>query len=307
MKPAPKIIVVCGPTAVGKTGFAISLAKRFRAEIVGADSMQIYKYMDIGTAKPTQAEQAQVRHHMVDVVSPDQPFDAVEYARLADEVICNLAGNNIIPFIVGGTGLYVKALIFGLFENQKNDLQLRGKLKCQAQEKGPAHMHALLAQKDPEAAERIHPNDTYRIIRALEVVTQSGKPISVLHADHGFDQPRYQVLKIGLSMPRPDLYERINKRVDLMLEDGLEEEVRHLLAQGFSPDSKAMGSLGYRHMAAYLKGQWSKDEMVRLLKRDHRRYAKRQMTWFLADPSIQWVTSGEIDLAQTAIDEFLRS
>ncbi|MEJ2037392.1 MAG: tRNA (adenosine(37)-N6)-dimethylallyltransferase MiaA [Desulfosarcinaceae bacterium] len=300
-----KIVVICGPTGVGKTGFAIELARRFSGQIVGADSMQIYRRMTIGTAKPTAEEQAAVRHHLVDFLEPDQPFDAAAYAREADKVLAALDAQNILPMVVGGTGLYIKALLYGLLDSRPVDPELRRDLRRQAEKEGPEALHRQLARKDPPSAARIHPNDTYRIIRALEILATTGQPLSELRHGHGFAKPRYTALQIGLDMPRDALYHRIDQRVDLMLSQGLEQEVRALLEQGFDPNLKSMQSLGYRHMVAYLQKRADRQETLRTLKRDHRRYAKRQLTWFRADPGVQWVQAGDVRRAEEMIRAFL--
>ncbi len=302
---SPKIVVICGPTGVGKTGFAVELARRFGAEIVGADSMQIYRRMDIGTAKPTAEEQAAVRHHLVDILEPDQPFDAAAYARAADTLLAELAARGVPPFVVGGTGLYIRALLFGLYGNQPADPALRRRLGQLAEQKGPEYLHRQLAEKDSLAAARIHPNDLYRITRALEIIAHTGKPLSDLQTDQGFTHPRYHALQIGLTLPRRQLYQRIDQRVDLMLDQGLEEEVRNLLDQGFGPDLKSMQSLGYRHFVAYFQAQTDREETIRLLKRDHRRYAKRQLTWFRADPGVHWLSPEDLSRAEAMIRAFL--
>ena len=287
------MLVVCGPTGVGKTAFGIDLARRIRGRIVGADSMQIYRGMDIGTAKPTAEEQAAVVHYMVDIVDPDQPFDAAAYARRADAVVRQLKAEGVVPVVVGGTGLYIRALVYGLFDAPPADSALRRRLQTQLDQEGAAALHARLAALDPAAAERIHPNDAYRIVRALEVVTETGRPISEHHSRHGFRRPRYDVLTIGLDMPREQLYARIDRRVDAMLAEGLLDEVRGLLARGYDPQLKSMQSLGYRHMVDYIQGRMDWEEAVRTLKRDHRRYAKRQITWFRSDPEVRWMRVGE--------------
>jgi tRNA dimethylallyltransferase len=303
----PKIVVVCGPTGVGKTGFAIDLARHFGARILGADSMQIYRRMDIGTAKPTPQERAAVTHHLVDFIEPDHPFDAAAYAQRAHRVVQELIAEGILPLVVGGTGLYIKALIYGLFNSRSADPALRRRLQERAQREGPAALHAFLAHRDPRAAERIHPNDTYRIVRALEVATLTGRSISTHHQHHGFARPRYNALKIGLSLPRERLYERIDHRVDMMLDQGLKEEVRRLLDAGFGAGLKSMQALGYRHMIAYLQGDCTWEETVRLLKRDHRRYAKRQLTWFGADAEVHWLEPDQQQAACQLVSAFLNT
>jgi tRNA dimethylallyltransferase len=304
--PLHKLVVICGPTGAGKTGFAIQLAEEFDAEIVGADSMQIYRCMDIGTAKPTPAEQAAVPHHMIDIVDPDQPFDAAAYAGMAADTIQRIIDRGRKAIVVGGTGLYIKALIYGLFEEGPADPAVRRRLKRQAETEGPAALHRQLATIDAAAARRIHPNDTYRIIRALEVFAVTGKSLTVYQQRHGFRRQRFDTLEIGLSWPRPVLYERIDRRVDDMMNQGFLDEVRHLLACGYDRDLKAMQSLGYRHLAAVIGGESDLPEAVKTLKRDHRRYAKRQLTWFGARESIHWLMPDQgvtaVDLIRTFLD-----
>ncbi len=301
----PKIVIICGPTGIGKTAVAIDLAQRFKGQIIGADSMQIYKYMDIGTAKPTVEEQARVVHHMVDIVAPDEPFDAARYAEQARQIIAKLCQNHILPFVVGGTGLYIKALLYGLFNDDVSDPQIRIKLKAEAETRGTDTLHQRLRRLDPETAQRLHPNDTYRILRALEVVEASGKSISHHHREHGFTEQPFDALKIGLEMERELLYERINQRVDAMFAAGFLDEVKHLLARGYAADLKAMQSIGYRHLVDRIQGRISLAECMRTLKRDHRRYAKRQLTWFNADPEIVWKTPGQLEEMVRLVDRFI--
>lgn len=300
-----KIIVICGPTGVGKTGFAISLAQQFGGEIVGADSMQIYRWMDIGTAKPTTQEQAQSVHHMVDIVDPDEDYDAVIYAGQADKCIYQLEAMGKVPLVVGGTGLYIKALVHGLTEAAPTDSGVRDKLQKELAASGAPFLHQRLSALDPESAKRIHPNDRHRILRALEVFQITGRSISCHHSDHGFSALRYDALYIGLSTTREQLYERINKRVEIMLAEGLVDEVRSLLDGGFGSELKSMQSLGYRHMVEFIQGRLTWDEAVRTLKRDHRRYAKRQMTWFSANPKVTWIAPDQLREAANLISDFI--
>jgi tRNA dimethylallyltransferase len=300
-----KIIVICGPTGVGKTGFAISLAKLFGGDIIGADSMQIYRWMDIGTAKPTLQEQAQAVHHMVDIVEPDENFDAVVYAGQADKCIHQLAATAKVPLVVGGTGLYIKALVHGLTEAAPTDPGVRDKLHKELAASGAPILHQRLSELDPASADRIHPNDRHRILRALEVFQITGRSISCHHNDHGFAPLRYDPLYIGLTSPRQELYERINKRVEIMLAEGLTDEVRSLLARGFGAELKSMQSLGYRHMVDFIQGRLIWDEAVRTLKRDHRRYAKRQMTWFGAIADVNWLAPDQLSEAAKLISDFI--
>ncbi len=303
----PKIVVICGPTGVGKTGFAIQLAQRFSGEIVGADSMQIYRQMDIGTAKPTAEEQAAIRHHMVDIIDPDQDFDAAAYARQAAECLERLAAQCKLPFVVGGTGLYIKALLHGLTASAPSDPRVREELKAALKRNGSAAMHQRLAAADPEAAQHLHPNDGYRILRALEVLEITGRSIRTHHAAHGFAHTHYDALKIGLSLPRESLYARIDLRVERMLSDKLEDEVRTLLDRGYAPSLKSMQSLGYRHMGDYIQGRLEFEEAVRTLQRDHRRYAKRQMTWFRADSQVNWLMPDQFEDAAGLIVTHLKN
>ncbi len=284
----PKVIVICGPTGIGKTSVGIRLAEIAGGEIISADSMQIYRYMDIGTAKPTAGEQNRIPHHMIDIVDPDEDFDAVRFAKLARERVMQLHNRGGVPFVVGGTGLYIKALLHGLFRSTPVDPAIRARLTKEADENGAGGLYDRLQQVDPDTAGRLHPNDTYRIIRALETIESSGRSISAHHQDHGFADEPFNALKIGLQMDRQTLYDRIDQRVDLMIQAGLVDEVKKLLELGYSADLKSMQSIGYRHVTDYIEGRLSRDECVRTLKRDTRRFAKRQITWFGADRQIQW-------------------
>lgn len=299
-----RIVVICGPTGVGKTTFAIALARRFGAQIVGADSMQIFRRMDIGTAKPTAQETACVRHHMVDIIDPDQNFDAAAYARQAHDCIRSLAAEAVLPFVVGGTGLYIKSLLYGLSEAAPADPAVRQQLQEQMERSGPEYMHRELMRLDPVAGRRIHPNDRYRIARALEVYTNTGKSIFDYHRTHAFSSARFRALTIGLTLPRDQLYERINRRVDIMLAQGLKDEVQGLLDLGYSERLKSMQSLGYRHIIAHLRHGMEWSQMVVALKRDHRRYAKRQLTWFRAVDGIRWLLPHQIESASEWIAGF---
>ncbi len=304
--PLPKVIVLCGPTGVGKTATALSLAKGLSAEIVNADSMQVYRFMDIGTAKPTAEERKAVRHHLVDVLDPDAPFSAAAYAAAARNVIETLHQNGIVPIIVGGTGLYVKALLYGLFKEAPKDPTLRTRLRAEMAASGIGPMHARLQSLDPDAARRIHPNDAYRILRALETHASTHVPLSQHHAAHRFACPAYDALKIGLTLEREALYDRINRRVDQMLVGGFLGEVQFLLGRGYSPRLKSMQAIGYRHMVRFLEGKLSWEDAVATLKRDTRRYAKRQWTWFRADPDMLWTSPESISTLEGAIDSHLK-
>lgn len=301
----PDIIIICGPTGIGKTSITIKLAKAFDGQIVSADSMQIYRYMDIGTAKPTAEEVAEVEHHIVDIVDPDEAFDAAKFAVEADKKIKAFVKSGVTPFVAGGTGLYIKSLVDGLFRAIPADQEVMARLSCEIEEKGAAELYGRLRQYDPEAAKKIHINDSFRIVRALEVFETTGNTISSYHAEHNFADRKYRVLKIGLQMERELLYDRINKRVDMMLEEGLLEEVNMLIKKGYSPSLKAMKSLGYRHMVEYINGEKDWEEAVRTLKRDTRRYAKRQLTWFRSDNEIIWIEPGETERIIETVKRFL--
>lgn len=303
---APKVVIICGPTGVGKTALAIELAEAFEAEIISADSMQIYKRMNIGTAKPKPNEQDRVFHHMIDIIDPNESFDARQYAKMAHGTIMRLHKRNIAPFVVGGTGLYIKALVYGLFQAEPVDSGIRIRLNREARTHGTAFLYERLSRCDSEAAKRIHPNDTYRLIRALEVYEETGKMISEYHREHRFRRQTFPVLNIGLDMERKTLYERINCRVDLMIEEGLVDEVKSLLDAGCSPALKSMQAIGYRHGVNFIQGRLSWDEMLRTLKRDTRRYAKRQLTWFRADPDILWFTPDDFNEIHRRINRFLK-
>jgi tRNA dimethylallyltransferase len=301
----PKIVVICGPTGVGKTAAAVELARHFSGQIIGADSMQVYKFMDIGTAKPSAEEQARVVHHMIDIIEPDESFDAARYAELAGTKIFELGRQKITPFVVGGTGLYIKALLHGLFDTEVFDADVRRRLKQEADAHGIKCLHERLGRLDAESAKRLHPNDSYRIIRALEVVETTGKPISGYHREHGFTDQPFEALKIALNMDRAVLYARINQRVDAMIAAGFLEEVKSLLARGYSADLKSMQSIGYRHMVDFIQGSSGWEACVRTLKRDHRRYAKRQLTWFGADPQIIWKDAAQVEEIKLLVEKFV--
>ena len=301
----PKVIVICGPTGIGKTAVGIRLAGTFGGEIISADSMQIYRHMDIGTAKPTPEELAQITHYMIDIVNPDEGYDAVQFSKQARDRITEILNRGLIPFIVGGTGLYIKSLLHGLFQSKPVDPQIRNRLNQEAEENGSGFLFERLKKIDPAASSRIHPNDSYRIIRALETIESSGKTISEYHQNHGFAEDPFTALKIGLQMDRQNLYVRIDDRVELMIEAGLVEEVTKLLEMGYTAELKSMQSIGYRHVVGFLEGSLPWDECLRTLKRDTRRFAKRQFTWFGADQAISWQASAQLKDIISLVGKFL--
>jgi tRNA dimethylallyltransferase len=301
----PKVIIICGPTGIGKTSVGIQLAERLGGEIISADSMQIYRYMDVGTAKPTADDQNCISHHMIDIVDPDEDFDAVRFAEMARQKVMQLHQRGVTPLVVGGTGLYIKALLQGLFQSDPVDPEIRERLKKEAAEFGSSALYDRLKQVDPDTAGRLHPNDSYRITRALETIESTGRSISEHQQDHGFTDEPFNTLKIGLQMDRQTLYERIDQRVDLMIEAGLVDEVKKLLAMGYSADLKSMQSIGYRHMVEFLAERLPWDECVRTLKRDTRRFAKRQFTWFGADQQIKRYEPDQLDEIVRLVEGFL--
>ncbi len=301
----PRIVIICGPTGIGKTTVAMHLARRFSGEIVGADSMQIYRYMDVGTAKPTPAEQAHVKHHMIDIVDPDAHFNAAMYEKLGRERVDQIhkAANSV--FVVGGTGLYIKALVAGLFKSRPTDVKIWKRLNSEVDKQGIAPLYQRLEQADPEAARRIHPNDAYRIVRALELFESTGKTISAFHGEHGFSDTPFKTLKIGLHTARETLYDRIDQRVLQMVDEGLLSEVEALLERGYGSELKSMQALGYRHMIGFIQKQLPWEETIVAMQRDTRRYAKRQMTWFRTDPEVVWHTPDESERIGERIATFL--
>ena len=304
-KSKPVIIIVAGPTCVGKTSAAIKLTQQFGGEIIGADAMQIYRHMNIGTAKPTPQELSQAKHHMVDIVDPDESFDASRYAKIAKPIIEDLHIKNVPVFVVGGSGLYIKTLTQGLFQQAPGNPSIRQKYKQMASKHGNAHLYSLLQKNDPESASSIHPNDLVRIIRALEVFEITGVSIKKHHQTHQFSERPYQMFKIMLSESREYLYKRINQRVDIMIQNGFLKEVQSLIEMGYNCQLNSMQSIGYKHLCAYLNNNFSWDETVQLIKRDTRRYAKRQFTWFRSDKEYNWTNSREINTLHSQIENFL--
>jgi tRNA dimethylallyltransferase len=284
------IIVISGPTAVGKTDLAIRLSEHLNAEIISADSMQVYKYMDIGTAKPSLKEQQRVKHHLIDIVEPNRDFSVADYQSLFDHTVNMLSSQGKIPLVVGGTGLYIRACLRSFpFKDPGADQKIRQRLREQAAVANePGFLHQQLKQVDPRAAEKIHPNDTYRVIRALEVFLRTGTPFSLFQAEQE-TRPRYQAIYLFLNRDRDELYRRIEARVDLMLEQGLVAEVESLLERGFSSELKSMQSLGYQQINDYLQTKISLEQARELIKQRTRNYAKRQLTWFKKEPVDFWV------------------
>ncbi|MFP3869286.1 MAG: tRNA (adenosine(37)-N6)-dimethylallyltransferase MiaA [Syntrophobacteria bacterium] len=295
MEERPRVIAVMGPTAVGKSGLALQLAKELDAEVVNADSVQVYRHLEIGTAKPTPAERAEVRHHLLDIVDPAEDFDVGRYNLLARAVIRDLGRRGRPAIVVGGTGLYLKVLFHGLVPGPACNEQVRRRLRSEAGREGCAGLYQRLAQVDAPTAERLHPHDVFRIIRALEVWECTGRPLSELQREHGFQERPFRTLELGLHRPRAELYDRINRRIDAMMARGFLKEVTELLARGYGPHLKSMQSLGYRHLVQHLMDQVPLSEALQAMKRDTRHYAKRQMTWFRRNPEIHWFGPEELE------------
>ncbi|MCP4680910.1 MAG: tRNA (adenosine(37)-N6)-dimethylallyltransferase MiaA [Desulfobacterales bacterium] len=300
-----KIVVIAGPTAGGKTSLAVELALALGGEIINADSMQVYRGMDIGTAKPTPQEQKGIIHHLLDVVGPDEEFNAAIYRDMVMPIIADILSRDKICFIVGGTGLYIKALLGGLFECPASDRELRNSLRLKCKQLGSRHLFEELKDMDPESASNIHPNDEMRIIRALEIIHLANQYPSDLYKGHGFEERPFHALKLFLKVDRDRLYKRIDERSVAMKDAGLIEETENLLKMGYSPDLKPMNAIGYRHMIKYLNGDWTLDKAMNTLQRDTRRYAKRQMTWFRADPETTWIAPEDFDRFLEEINGFL--
>lgn len=295
------LIILTGPTAVGKTDLSIQLAKAVDAEIVSADSMQIYKYMDIGSAKVTEEEMQGVKHYLVDEIEPDMPFSVSEYKRMAEEYIDEISsrGKNVI--VTGGTGLYLNSLIYDMdFGKSDANQELREELNKELEENGPAYMYEKLVSLDKEAAERIHPNNTKRVIRAIEVA-MSGEKMNDFSKDLRYNK-KYRPIIIVLNRDRQALYDRINLRVDIMLKNGLIEEVKGLLEKGYTKDMISMQGIGYKEIIKYFDGEYTLDEAIEIIKRDSRRYAKRQLTWFRRYEDAKWFEIDKFNSAEELKD-----
>ena len=289
MKKAP-VLVLTGPTAVGKTALSLGLAEHFGAEIISADSMQVYQGMDIGTAKATAREQALVPHHMIDVADPADSYSVADYVRQAEPLLENILARGRLPLITGGTGFYIQALLKGLdFSEPLKDNALRNHLQDRMDAEGPLALHRELAEKDPAAAEAIHPHNRKRLIRALEYYEETGLRISELNRQQQEQKSPYRVLYLVLNLPRELLYRRIEERVERMFQAGLVEEVAALKAKGIPAESTAMQALGYKEVLAYLEGRCSREEAVARIKLGSRHYAKRQLTWFRREKDAVWI------------------
>lgn len=284
----PKLIVVLGPTAVGKSSTALRLAETLDGEIINADSQQVYRQLNIGTGKPSPADRGRIRHHLVDVVNVDEDFNAALFRRLAAEAVAQVQGRGKAAIVCGGTGLYLKALTRGLFEGPGSDASIRRQLDAEIAARGLADIYRELESIDPGVGSVIHPNDRQRIVRALEVYRLTGKPLSAWQRAHGFGERPFDALQIGLRRERQELYGLINRRSEAMIAAGLLDEVRAVVAQGFSLELKPLQSVGYRQMGDVIRGLSGLQEAVSQMQQETRRLAKRQITWFGGDPDIRW-------------------
>lgn len=298
-------ICLIGPTAIGKTGLSLGLAAELHAEIVSVDSMQVYRYLDIGTAKATPAERAQVAHHLIDIAEPDEEYHVARFIRDAAAAIAGIRSRGRLPLLVGGTGLYLKGLLEGLFQMPPIPPEIREELRQRLEREGEGKLHAELARLDPESARRIPPGDRQRLLRALEILAATGLPWSHYLAERPQEPLLDNVLIIGLDCDRERLYQRINRRVEEMVALGLQTEVEHLLAMGYAPSLKPLQSIGYRHMIEYLRGNWGWEQTLELLARDTRRYAKRQLTWFRHMAGVHWFTPEQTVAIRAKADHFL--
>ncbi len=305
----PRIIVITGPTASGKTGASIALARRLGGEIVSADSMQIYRGLDIGTAKPTMEERSGVIHHLIDIVDIDEHYHVGRYLVDATEAIGDITARDKVVLVVGGTALYIKVLLEGLAPGPGRDEKVRGELEESWEGGGAASLWSELEEADPVAAEKLHPNDRSRIIRALEVWRATGKPLSALQAEHGFKEKKFNALILGMDVGRDLLYRRINARVDAMFAQGWPGEVRSMLDRGYSPELSPLSAIGYRQLCGYISGSRGEGGDLEGVKEEiraqTRRFAKRQMTWF-RKMEITWVEPGAEELIYEKAKNFLQ-
>ncbi len=301
-----RLLIIVGPTAVGKTDTSIILAKELNGEIISADSMQIYRYMDIGTAKPNEEEKKGIPHHLIDIVNPDEEFSVAEFQKTAKNHINRLIEDEKLPIVAGGTGLYINSLIYDMdFTQSISNWELRGALEAEAREKGNEYVYNKLKQIDPHAAARIHPNNLKKVIRAIEVYEETGEKIGDFSTDLNINQ-EYDVFFVGLTRDREELYDRINMRVDAMIEQGLIEEVKNLLSLGYDKNLIAFKGLGYKEIIGYLEGAYSLEEAMDILKRDTRRYAKRQLTWFRRYENIHWYNLSNYDSCENLAECILK-
>ncbi len=299
------LIILTGPTAVGKTSTSIALAKKLNGEIISADSMQVYKHMDIGSAKIKTEEMSGVPHHLIDILSPEDPFSVAQFQILAKEAVADIYKRGKIPIVVGGTGFYIQALLYDIDFTEKKENTYRQELEAKLDLEGPEALHDFLRTIDEQSAIDIHPNNCKRVIRAIEYYYETGTRISVHNAKEREKDSPYLYTYFVLNDERERLYKRIDERIDIMIEEGLVREVEWLLEQGYHKDLVSMQGLGYKEIVSYLEGENSFDEAIRILKRDTRHFAKRQITWFKREKEVTWVNKNEFNYNQDQIESFL--
>lgn len=300
------LIILTGPTAVGKTKLSIALAKAVNGEIISADSMQVYKHMDIGSAKIKKEEMCGVPHYLIDVLEPDEEFHVVRFQEMAKLAMNEIYAKGKVPILTGGTGFYIQAVVKDIdFSKESEKSPIREELEQLAKEKGCAYLHEKLQQVDPKSAEKIHANNVKRVIRALEYFELTGNPISVHNEEESLKESPYNVAYFVLNDLREKLYERINARVDLMLQEGLIEEVSMLAKKGYTKDMVSMQGLGYKEILSYLEGNCTLDEAVYILKRDTRHFAKRQLTWFKREQDVIWINKQDFNYQENQILDYI--
>lgn len=300
MKKKEDLFILLGPTAIGKTELSIDLASKINGEIISADSMQIYKYMDIGSAKVTKGEMSGVPHHLIDILYPDEEFTVANYKSEAVALISQINEKNKVPIVAGGTGLYINSVVYNLnFTKVAPNEEIRLRLETLAKEKGNEFIHNKLEEIDKESADRINPNDQKRVVRALEIYETTGKTMSEYNKDFRKPVEDYNLVMIGLNMDRAKLYERINLRVDIMIDKGLVQEVENILSMGYNKDLVSMQGIGYKEIIMYLDNILSLEESIELIKQKSRNYAKRQLTWFRRDSRIKWMNLDDYSELET--------
>ncbi len=307
LKPSGKVLVILGPTGVGKTKISLELADKIKGEIICADSRQIYRFMDIGTAKPKPEQRGKIVHHLIDIVDPDEKFTAADFAREAKKIIKDLITWGKLPIVAGGSGLYIRALTRGFFKGPKGNSKIREKLKKMAQQKGKEYLHKKMSNVDPEAAKRIHPNNLVKVIRALEVFELTKIPISQLQKQGEYNKSEFNFIKMGLNLDRKKLYAKIENRVDQMMDEGFLDEVKKLENLGYSKKSTPLKTLGYKELFSYLEGNLSLFEAVDLIKKNTRNYAKRQLTWFKKEEDITWFDMDKKSIVNDIIEKFKKN
>ena len=297
------IIALAGPTAVGKTKFAIMLAQEFDGEVVSCDSMQLYKYMDIGSAKPTEEEMAMAKHHLVDLIDPRDEFSVAQYQKLAKKAINDVFSRGKTPIISGGTGLYLNSLLYDMdFSSTPEDHSYRAELMAKAEKEGREALHEMLTRQDPEAADSIHPNNTVKIIRALERLKEGEGKIKQFK-DISSETKDYDVVLLGLTRDRAELYDRINRRVDMLIDAGLVEEVRTLKEMGLTQENISMKGIGYKEIMDFLDGRYTLEEAVEIIQKNTRHYAKKQLTWFRRYDKMKWCNISDFDSDEAAFED----